>query len=123
MRRQGAVDAREGDVGQEQRVFQIEGGDTVATALGAVRPGKAAVLGDAEQREIVALEEIPAGHKIALRDIAPGEDIIKYGVAIGMASKPIAKGGWVHLHCMGSKYDEKSNKLDPLTGTSKETQY
>lgn len=108
---------------QRQTAFQINLGDNVATALGALSRGPVVILGDAAEKSVSALEDIPAGHKIALRDIVPGEDIVKYGVAIGAASKPIARGGWVHLHCMGSKYDEKSNRLDPLTGTSKETQY
>lgn len=107
----------------KQTAFQINTGDNVATALGALSSGAVAILGDAAEKQIIALDDIPTGHKIALRDIASGEDIVKYGVAIGAASKPIAKGGWVHLHCMGSKYDEKSNRLDPLTGTSKETRY
>ena len=42
---------------------------------------------------------------------------------IGAATARIPAGGWVHLHCMGSKFDEKSNKLDPLTGTSVDTRY
>jgi len=43
----------------------------------------------------VALQElpgIPAGHKFALRDIAEGEDVIKYGYPIGHATRPIHKG-------------------------------
>ncbi len=39
-----------------------------------------------------------AGHKIALRDIAEGEDIIKYGYSIGHAVKDIKKGEHVHVH-------------------------
>ncbi|MBQ7471621.1 MAG: UxaA family hydrolase, partial [Prevotella sp.] len=43
----------------------------------------------------VALQDlpgIPAGHKFALRDIAEGEDIIKYGNPIGHATRDIRKG-------------------------------
>lgn len=39
-----------------------------------------------------------AGHKIALRDIAEGEEIIKYGYSIGHAVKMIKKGEHVHVH-------------------------
>ena len=111
---------------REQRppaAFQINEDDNVATALAALRPGPVAVFGDAPERNVTVLEDIPAGHKVALRDIAPGEDIVKYGVAIGRASAPIRRGGWVHLHCMGSKYDELSNDFDPVTGTSRDTRY
>lgn len=38
------------------------------------------------------------GHKIALRDIACGEPVIKYGFPIGKATADIAKGQWVHSH-------------------------
>ena len=38
------------------------------------------------------------GHKYALRDIAEGENIVKYGMPIGHATKPIAKGEHVHVH-------------------------
>lgn len=103
--------------------FQIEAGDNAAAALGDVQPGTVELRGDAAERKIDVLEAIPRGHKIALRDIAENEDIIKYGVSIGVAHATIPKGAWVHLHNMGSKFAEKSNHLDPLTGTSKETSY
>lgn len=42
--------------------------------------------------------EIPAGHKVALRDIKKGENVVKYGFPIGHATTDIAKGDWVHTH-------------------------
>ena len=42
--------------------------------------------------------DIPAGHKIALRPIAAGEAVIKYGDPIGMATRDIAPGEHVHSH-------------------------
>ena len=43
--------------------------------------------------EIITVHgDVPYGHKIALRDIAPGEHIMKYGECIGAASHPISKG-------------------------------
>ena len=49
--------------------------------------------------EIITVHgDVPYGHKIALRDIAPGEHIMKYGECIGAASHPIHKGGYVHVH-------------------------
>ena len=38
------------------------------------------------------------GHKYALRDIAAGENVVKYGMPIGHATQPIAKGEHVHVH-------------------------
>src|SRR3954465_10906871 len=41
---------------------------------------------------------IPPGHKVAVRDIAPGEPVRRYNQIIGFASKPIAAGEHVHTH-------------------------
>jgi galactarate dehydratase len=41
------------------------------------------------------IEQIPQGHKVALRDIASGSAITRYGEVIGHAAAPIAKGSWV----------------------------
>ena len=43
---------------------------------------------------------VPYGHKIAVRPIAAGEHIMKYGESIGGASRDIAKGEYVHIHNM-----------------------
>lgn len=40
----------------------------------------------------------PRGHKIALRNIAKGEPVVKYGFPIGRATQDIAEGEWVHSH-------------------------
>ncbi len=51
-------------------------------------------------------EKIPAGHKYALRPIACGETVIKYGEIIGRATQDIAAGEWVHTHNVKSHLDE-----------------
>lgn len=53
---------------------------------------------------IVADGAVPLGHKVAARDIAAGEKIIKYGAPIGSASCPIASGEHVHTHNVKSDY-------------------
>jgi altronate hydrolase len=45
-----------------------------------------------------ALDDIPAGHKVAVRPIAAGASIRKYGEVIGVASCDIPAGAHVHLH-------------------------
>ena len=50
------------------------------------------------RRELTVLSDIPYGHKIALRDIAAGEHIIKYGESIGAAERDIPAGSYVHVH-------------------------
>ena len=44
------------------------------------------------------------GHKIALRDIAAGEKIVKYGAPIGRATAAIPQGEYVHSHNVASDY-------------------
>ena len=51
-------------------------------------------------------EQIPAGHKYALRLIAKGEYVIKYGEIIGKATQDIQEGEWVHTHNVKSHLDE-----------------
>lgn len=47
---------------------------------------------------MVLLDDIPFGHKVATRPIPAGAAVIKYGVAIGIATRPIARGEHVHVH-------------------------
>ena len=51
-------------------------------------------------------DKIPAGHKYALKEIAQGEYVIKYGEIIGRATQNIAQGEWVHTHNVKSHLDE-----------------
>ena len=61
---------------------------------------------------------IPAGHKFALRDIAEGENVIKYGNPIGHATRPIRKGELVDHHNLATNL---SGTLDYSGITLKET--
>ena len=45
---------------------------------------------------------MPYGHKIAVKDIKKGELIMKYGEEIGIATKDIVKGEYVHVHNLDS---------------------
>jgi galactarate dehydratase len=45
---------------------------------------------------LVLVEAIPETHKVALRDLAAGDPIVRYGVTIGHANRAIARGCWVH---------------------------
>ncbi len=44
-----------------------------------------------------ALRRVPAGHKVALRPIAAGEPVRRYGQVIGFATRDLAPGEWVHV--------------------------
>jgi (2R)-sulfolactate sulfo-lyase subunit alpha len=52
---------------------------------------------------VEAVDDIPLGHKIALKDISQGNDVTKYGRSIGAATQPIKSGAHVHTHNIKSK--------------------
>jgi altronate hydrolase len=70
--------------------------DSVAVARLAIPAGAEAGLPDGSA--VTAAQAIPAGHKIALKAVAPGELVRKYGQVIGVATRPIAAGEHVHVH-------------------------
>ncbi len=45
---------------------------------------------------LVLRDRVPQGHKVALVDIAADAPVLRYGIPIGSAAKPIAAGSWVH---------------------------
>jgi len=102
--------------------FRIAEIDTVATLLADAEPGPVDLRG-AGEGTIDLAERIELGHKVALVDHAEGDAIVKYGIAIGRASRPIRRGEWVHLHNCCSAYDERSQSLDLHTGAASEIRY
>jgi len=83
-----------------KNVFVVEREDNVGTTVG--EPIKAGETVGTDGRiaglTLVAQVDIPYGHKLALRDIAAGEQVIKYGLSIGSASINIQAGDHVHVH-------------------------
>src|SRR5215218_2804561 len=76
-------------------LVRVHPSDDVAVAVTALAAGvEACVDGGC----VVVRDEVGAGHKVALRDLAPGEAVRKYGFPIGVAAEPIARGAWVHAH-------------------------
>jgi hypothetical protein len=102
------------------RCFQINRNDNVATLLDDAE-AVVEVLG-AVRQELRLLEPIALGHKVALKDIAAGEPILKYGASIGHATRSISRGAWVHLHNLASALDERSSTLDLHTGAPADTE-
>lgn len=104
--------------------YQISGADNVATMLAAAAAGECpAVLGEGNVPSIRTREPVQAGHKIAVRSIAKGKDVVKYGVPIGYARADIHAGEWVHLHNCASHVDERSSTLDGETGATTDRRY
>ena len=82
------------------KCIQIHPDDNVAVALHPVAKGETVEPGGVR---VTAAEDIPQGHKMALRPIAEGENIVKYGFPIGHAVRAIAPGEWVHVHNVKTK--------------------
>jgi altronate dehydratase small subunit len=102
------------------RAFQIQSEDNVATLMDDAPAGAVEILG-AEKSSVMAVEKIARGHKIALREIAANEAVIKFGVRIGHATCTIPRGAWVHLHNLASDLDERSGTLDLHSGAPTDT--
>lgn len=71
-----------------------------------VHPGKELTGWIMETDETVSLnslDPVPLGHKIALKDIKPGDTVLKYGHDVGRAVAEIGKGRHVHVHNMKTK--------------------
>ena len=104
------------------RCFQVHPSDNVATLLDDGVAGPVAVIGAASKESpLVAHEAIARGHKIALTDFAAGAPVMKFGVRIGHATKPIARGAWVHLQNLASDLDVRSGTLDLHSGAPTDT--
>jgi len=82
-------------------ILMIHPRDNVAVALTKLAAGEEAMAKGIEK--FVVLDEVPASHKVALRDIAAGEEIVKYGEIIAVSTQEIKKGQWVHTHNLESE--------------------
>ena len=76
-------------------VIRLNDQDSVVIARSTLMPGTEVAPG------VLAGQRIPAGHKVAVRAVAPGEPIRRYGQIIGFASVAIAPGEHVHVHNCG----------------------
>jgi altronate hydrolase len=100
----------------EAQVLQIDPRDDVATALVALAPGDHAL-------GVEVLDEIPAGHKLAVRAVKAGDPVLKYGWPIGHATTDIVPGRHVHSHNLGTSlvgveaYGYAPVAADPLPAT------
>ena len=77
----------------------IDPKDNVAVAIEPIAKGTAAVwVAGGKEASVTALEDITIYHKLATRDIAKGEPVVKYGEHIGVAACDIKAGEHVHCH-------------------------
>lgn len=77
----------------------INSDDNVAIALENLPMNKEVLLEIGDRvLTITTKESIPFGHKLAIKDIAKGAPVIKYGETIGLATTAIGLGEHVHIH-------------------------
>lgn len=88
-------------IGDDPRLYQLSPEDNVRVALQDLQPGERVLV---EGQWLEVQDRIPTGHKIAIRPIAPGQKVIKYGYPIGSATQPIQPGQHVHTHNLQSDY-------------------
>jgi (2R)-sulfolactate sulfo-lyase subunit alpha len=84
-----------------------DAGDTVAVVVvEGVKAGTAMtgwVMDDDRTIALDARSDIPIGHKVALKDMAVGDTVVKYGIDMGKVVAPIKKGEHAHVHNIKTK--------------------
>jgi altronate hydrolase len=83
-----------------KQALKINPADNVAVAIQDLKKGTAI---DIDGQSLTLQTDVPAGHKLALREIKKDENVIKYGFPIGHALHDIVPGAWLDHH------DIKSN--------------
>ena len=88
-----------------KKAIQIDPKDNVATTTSIVEANEEVKVLSPNGEVLLktnTIEKIIFGHKIALKELEVNERIIKYGHVIGVASKKINVGEWVHTHNVNS---------------------
>ena len=92
--------------------IRIHPRDNVAVA---VVPLTAGTRVEVDGTAVTLGEDIAAGHKFALRDIAAGGEAVKYGFPIGRATGTIRAGAWVHAHNLRTALEaQREYRYDPV---------
>lgn len=74
-------------------ILRIHPSDNVVVAI---QPQSAGAVITVDGKQVTLLEDVPAGHKIAIKDLAEGENVIKYGFPIGHARVAKKAGSWMN---------------------------
>ena len=82
------------DAGDTVAVVVVEGVKAGMTLNGWIMDGMTSV---------EAKQDIPIGHKVALKDMATGDTVVKYGIDMGKVVAPIKAGEHAHVHNIKTK--------------------
>ncbi|MEW4413295.1 altronate dehydratase family protein [Clostridium sp. AN503] len=104
-----------------QDFIRIHEDDNVAVALRPIAAGETLTVG---QYQVTTLEEIPQGHKFALKPVPKDTEVVKYGFRIGYAKEDIPAGGWVHVHNLRTALGEVLDyTYEPVASGLKESEH
>src|SRR5580700_4664889 len=95
----------------ENSAIHLHPSDNVAVARVPLAPGMDLRV---DGVEVPVLDPVPAGHKVAIAEIAPGEIVRRYGQVIGRAKRPIAAGN--HIHTQNLAFEELALNYEFPTG-------
>jgi hypothetical protein len=85
----------------DSRLLRLAPEDNLCVATTTLEAGETISI---DGRPVTLSQRIATGHKIAVRTIAAGEKVIKYGAPIGSATRDIGAGEYVHTHNLKSDY-------------------
>ncbi|KJS84469.1 MAG: altronate hydrolase [Peptococcaceae bacterium BICA1-8] len=97
-------------MGNKEKFILINEEDSVVVATQELKKGEIINLLD---KSIILTENIALGHKIAIKELKKGEEIIKYGYSFGLATQEIKLGNWVHSHNVMSIHGSNSYHYNP----------
>src|SRR5580698_6464491 len=95
----------------QNKVLQLDARDNVLIALTDLKKGEQI---DVSGGSYLLSSNVPAKHKFATEDLAPGADVVMYGVLVGKAVKAIPRGGLLsinNIHHEAASFHEKSKEI------------
>ncbi len=92
----------------KQKTLVLHGNDSVAVAL---QPLEAGTLLSHPHGQVTTTQPIPAGHKLAIRDVPHDQQVFKYGWPIGRSTQAIRAGEHVHTHNLRSDHRPSTESL------------
>ena len=87
-------------------ILMHEPDDDVGVAVADLRAGSeigAITLEGRPVGTVRLVDDVPLGHKVAMREIASGKDVIEYGRVIAVATQAAVRGAHVHMHNIRTK--------------------
>jgi altronate hydrolase len=103
------LDPQPSDLPLDQAAVLLDPRDDVAIARINLAQGLTLRIARDGQPAILPVRQlIPSGHKLALRDVAEGAPVRRYGQVIGVATRPIAAGEHVHTHNLAARAFERA---------------